>query len=97
MTWHSPDDGRSFVLNNHLSAGVANSLRSEYAVRAHAGHHDSENVCAAGRRHRAKQHIDRRAARVLFGALIQVQTPTRARAYHLHMEISRRDPSLPGG
>ena len=62
---HPPNHGGSLVLDNDVSARVANLLRTEHAVRAHAGHHHSENVGAVGQRHRTKQHIDRRTAGVL--------------------------------
>src|SRR5580693_2009597 len=48
---HAPHDGRILVLNDDVSAGVANVLRSEHAIRPHAGHHYSENVCSVGRRY----------------------------------------------
>src|SRR5260370_17398483 len=94
---HSPDHGGSLVLDNDVSAGVANMLGSEHTVRTHAGHHYSENVCAVGQRHRTKQHIDRWPAGILRTSLIQVQTPVHTRVDHFHVEISGRDPAVPRG
>ena len=43
---HAPDRGRGFVLGDELAVVLADQLRAEQAVRAHAGEEDGEDAGA---------------------------------------------------
>ena len=91
---HAPYDRGSFILDDDFAAPRANALRPIYAIRAHPGHDDSQNIRSVDLGDGTKQHIDRGPAGIFRRIPIQVHPRTVGRAFQRHVKISGCDPGL---
>jgi len=57
-TGHSPDNGASLILRDHLSESFFDLFTATQPILAHAGHDDGEHVLSANVGYGAEEDID---------------------------------------